>query len=147
MDRHNDGVMVCLLPVTQDWSLLDVPHMTLVYVGKKQDLKASTFNDLAKDAASIAMLSSSITLKVLAKEVFGGDDEDKVDVWRLQPSPEVWAMRRTLEAWNASEFPFNPHVTIGPVGSLVENVPSFIAFNRIMVGWGDETLTFWLKPY
>ena len=147
MDGHDDGVMIALLPVISDWCQLELPHMTLVYVGHKDDLKPSTFNDLAKDASSLASLSGPLTLRVLDKKVFGGDDELKVDVFRLRPTPELLAMRRTLEVWNASEFPFSPHVTIGPVGTFVENPPSHIAFNRIMVGWGDEQLTFWLKSY
>lgn len=143
MDDFKDSVMVALLPVTSDWCRIDCPHMTLVYAGEKKDLKPTVFNELAKDAASLAMLSGMITLKVQGVDVFG--DEDKVDVLRLQPSPELWAMRRAVEEWNASEYPFRPHVTVGPVGKPLIEIPSYIAFNRIMVGWGDEQLTFWLK--
>lgn len=143
MDDFSDSVMIALLPVTNDWCHIDLPHMTLVYAGLTKDLKQTTFNELAKDAASIAMLANPITLKVLGTEVFG--TEDKVDVLRFQPTPELWAMRRAVERWNASEHPFNPHVTVGPTGYFVETSPSYIAFNRIMVGWGKESLIFWLK--
>ncbi len=148
MDDNNDSVMIALLPTTSEWCRIELPHLTLVYVGLKKDLKPTVFNELAKDAASIAMLSDPITLKVLGFEIFGGwkENEDKVDVLRLQPSPELSAMRRTVERWNGSEYPFNPHVTIGPTGSFNSSpTPSYLAFNRIMVGWGKESLTFWLK--
>ncbi len=98
---------------------------------------------MAKDAASLAMLTNPLTLKVMGVEIFGS--EDKVDVLRLQPSPELLSMRRVVESWNASEYAFNPHATIGPTGSFFENPPTNLIFNRIMVGWGKESLTFWLK--
>lgn len=144
MQNFKSSVMVALLPVRTDWSKLELPHLTLVYAGEVKDLKPTAFNELAKDASLIASLSHSIMLKVLGVEVFG--DEDKVDVLRFQPTPELWAMRRVVEDWNASEFPFRPHATIGPVGSNVGmETPSYMAFNRIMVGWGDENITFNLK--
>lgn len=138
-----DGVMIALLPITTEWSKLDLPHLTLVYAGVKSEMKPSDFNELAKDAASIAMLSGSIQLRVQGVEVFG--DTDKVNVLKLQPSTELWAMRRAVESWNASEFPFNPHCTIGPVGGPVDYTPSALAFDRIMAAFGEESLTFWLK--
>ncbi len=144
MDDFSDSVMIALLPITSDWCRIELPHLTLVYVGTTNELKSTVFNELAKDAASIAMLSNTIMLKVLGTEIFG--DEDKVDALHLQPSPELLAMRRTVERWNGSEYPFNPHVTIGPTGSFNSSpTPSYLAFNRIMVGWGKESLTFWLK--
>lgn len=151
MDGFQNSVMLGLLPMTTEWSKLEIPHLTLVYVGEKPDLKPTTFNELAKDAASIAMLSNTISLKVMGQDVFGGDGEDKVDVLKLRPSPELLAMRRTVESWNGSQHPFTPHVTVGPIGSYAEkfssiiDVPSSLAFDRICVGWGDEYLTFWLK--
>lgn len=140
---YSDSVMIALLPATDEWCKIDLPHLTLVYAGKKDALKPTAFNELAKDAASLAMLSGPLSLKVLGKEVFGGS-EDKVDVFRLKPTPELLAMRRVVEHWNASEHPFNPHVTIGPEGSVVED-PKYITFNRILVEWGNDGLTFWLK--
>lgn len=138
-----DGVMIALLPITTDWCKLDLPHMTLVYAGVVEDMKPVDFNELAKDAASIAMLSGYLQLRVQGIEVFG--DTEKVNVLKLQPSSELWAMRRAVESWNASEFPFNPHCTIGPVGGPVEYTPSVLGFDRIMASFGEESLTFWLK--
>lgn len=140
MDDFSDSVMIALLPITSDWCHIELPHMTLVYVGEVKDLKPSVFNELAKDASMLASLVNPITLRVSGRDIFG--DEDKVDVIRFQPSPELAAMRRAVEQWNASEHPFRPHATIGPtIGNYVE-LPSHVAFNRIMVGWGKESLIF-----
>lgn len=145
MQDVTDSVMIALLPMTADWCHIELPHLTLVYAGEKSSFntRPTAFNELVKDAASIAMLARPITLEVLSKERFG--DEDIVDVFKLRPSSELMAMRNTVEAWNASEFPFTPHVTIGPTGTLVEMPPKLIAFDRVMVTWGDEGITFWLK--
>jgi len=145
MKDFSDSVMVALLPVTSEWCHIELPHMTLVYAGEKKKLKPTAFNDLAKDAASLAMLSNPVSLKVLRTETFG--DEDKVDVLRLAPTPELLAMRKVVEHWNASEYPFKPHATIGPAGMYDAPTLLHITFNRIMVGWGEEQLTFWLKPF
>lgn len=139
----SDGVMIAFLPMSSDWSDLELPHMTLVYAGLKSKLKSTAFNEMAKDAASIAMLTNPFYLRVMKVDVFG--DEERVNVLRFQPTMELWAMRRYVERWNASQYPFTPHATIGPVRSFVENVPPAVGFNRIMVGWGDENLTFLLK--
>ena len=147
MDASNqsaeESVMIALLPISSEWCHIDLPHLTLVYAGLKKDLKLTAFNELAKDAAMLATLTNPINLKVINKEQFG--DLEKVDVFRLQASSEILAMRRTVESWNTSDYPFNPHVTIGPIGTFVEMAPMYISFDRIMVAWGNEHLTFWLK--
>lgn len=145
MDDFNDSVMVALLPTFSHWCRIELPHLTLVYAGEKKDLEnTGAYNELAKDACTIAMLSPAITVRVLGPEVFG--DIDKVDVLRLEPSQELLAMRKLVESWNASEFPFKPHVTIGPTGAGVPvDYPRLLTFDRIMVCWGKEYLTFRLK--
>lgn len=146
MDDTSESVMIALLPITTDWCKIELAHMTLVYAGKVTDMKPASFNELSKDAASIAMLANPITLQVTGSEVFG--DVDKVDVFRLRPSSELMAMRRAVENWNASEFPFSPHVTIGPtspLGPYLGPIPRLLAFDRLMVAYGNENLTFWLK--
>lgn len=148
MEDVKESVMIALLPVTTDWCHIELPHMTLVYAGEIKDLKPTDHNALAKDAASIAMLSRPLTLQVLNKEQFGNwsdDPENKVDVFRLRPNAELMAMRHMVERWNKSEHPFNPHVTIGPVGSVVFEPPRYLAFDRVMVGWGRDDLTFLLN--
>lgn len=147
-----DAVMIALLPTTTEWCRQELPHMTLVYVGLITDLQPTDFNELAKDAASIAMMSNPVMVRVTGVEVFG--DMEKVDVLKLEPTSELLAMRRVVEDWNASEFPFKPHCTIGPTGGqpiggtapdYPQGFPNFLFFDRIMVAWGNQALTFWLK--
>lgn len=139
----SSGVMIAFLPISSEWCQLDLPHMTLVYAGTKDTLKVSDFNSLAKDAATIAMLHHPFALSVTGVEVFG--DEEKVDVLRFRMTPELVAARRIVEDWNASQHPFRPHATIGPSQGPVSSVyemPRVVGFDRIMVGWGDESITF-----
>lgn len=146
MDDFKDSVMVALLPATSSWCRIELPHLTLVYAGETKDLEAGAFNELAKDATSLAMLTRPITLAVTGVEVFG--EEDKVDVLRFASTSELDAMRHAVERWNKSEFPFRPHATIGPVGTsfvVQQQLPEYVTFDRILVGWGEERLTFWLK--
>ena len=135
-----DSAMIALLPITSDWCKIDLPHMTLVYAGLIKDLSLTDFNELAKDAASLAMISNTVYTKVSGVEVFG--DTEKVNVLKLQMTPELFAMRKFVEKWNVSKFPFSPHCTIGPVGPPLDYPPNALAFNRIMVGWGNDQMTF-----
>lgn len=145
MTPDNTSAMIALLPITTDWCKIDLPHLTLVYAGETKDLNNTDFNALAKDAASLAIISRPITLEVLGTEIFG--DEEKVDVFKLRPTSELLAMRHSVERWNASKFPFRPHVTIGPAGSFSGNIPSLIAFDRIIVAWNDDVLTFLIRQF
>lgn len=147
-DDMNDSVMIALLPITTDWCKIDLPHLTLVFAGSKKDLDNGSYNELAKDAASIAQMSRPITLEVINREQFGNwseDPSDVVDVFRLRLKPELGAMRNVVERWNKSEWPFNPHVTIGPPGVVVDFTPQYIAFDKIGVFWGKESLVFNFK--
>lgn len=137
--------MIALLPTTSDWCKQNLPHMTLVYAGLIEDLGPTAFNEMAKDAATIAMLSSTLTVPVMGPDVFG--DEEKVNVLKLQPSSALMSMRRIVDRWDASEHPFRPHVTVGAYMSGIDVVPSSITFDRIYVSFGDDNLTFWLKKY
>ncbi len=65
MDDFSDSVMIALLPTTSDWCHIELPHLTLVYVGEMDDLKPTVFNELAKDAAMLAMMARPITLNVI----------------------------------------------------------------------------------
>lgn len=143
MDDHSTGVMVALLPITTDWCQIKLPHVTMVYCGKTTELKPTVFNDLAKDTSALAAMSRPLTVKVMGVEIFGGGEDERVDVLRLQMTPELFAMRRFLEKWNASEFNFRPHATIGPAGSSFgKEIPSYLAFDRLCVQWGDDMLMF-----
>lgn len=136
----SQGVMIAFLPRTAEWCQIDLPHMTLVYAGTTDKLRLPAFNELAKDAAAIAMLTAPFALTVRDVDVFG--DEEKVNVLRFRATPELLAMRKHVEHWNASKHPFNPHATIGPANSYIEHKPGVVGFDRIMVGWGDEHIVF-----
>lgn len=144
MDDFSGSSMIALLPIGTSWCKIELPHLTLVYAGETKDLDPSAFNDMAKDASALAMLSRPVTLMVSDVEVFG--DEDKVDVLRFTPNSEIEAMRHAVEKWNKSEFPFRPHATMGPVGTrMMVPVPESVTFDRICVCYGDQKLTYWLK--
>lgn len=140
----SDGVMIAFLPSQADWCKLDLPHMTLVYAGLKSDMSATDYNNLTKDASSLALLANPFYLVVKGVQKFGPELE-QVNALAFQPTPDLWAMRRYVEKWNKSEFPFNPHATIGPVTPFVDVVPRTVGFDRLYVGFGDEGMTFNLR--
>lgn len=140
MGEFDDSVMVALLPTTSDWCKIDLPHLTLVYCGKIPDLKPTTQNDLAKVAVTIAQVSNPLTLDVLGVDILG--DKELVDVLLLRPTPELISMYKLLEFWDATEYRFKPHVTIGPSLSARDYTPSSLTFDRIMVSWGKDQLTY-----
>lgn len=137
MDDYDDSVMVALLPTTDSWCHIPLPHLTLVYAGEIPDIPKTTYNELLKAAAMISMTNNPITLVSIGTDIFGGGDEDEVDVIRLHESDALKAMQRSLHFWNRSKHKFNPHVTVGPVGSL-SHIPETITFDRIMIGWGTS---------
>ncbi len=149
----NTSIIVALIPQDDSWCKIDPAHMTMVYVGETTDMKVSRFNELAKDVASVAMLSNPIMAKVMGKEVLG--DQEKVDVFTISPTPEILAIHRMLLEWDNGSFPeFQPHVTIGPEGSWSPDwtsqstpMPMYLVFDRIMVIWGQDRLTFWLRKF
>lgn len=141
MSEFSNNVMVALLPTKSDWCKIELPHLTLVYVGKLDDLKPTTFNDLAKAALTLALATRSLELDVLNVDVLG--DEDKVEAFLLRPTPTLLAMRSVFDSWNASKYTdYLPHATIGPLGSFDGNKPNTMTFDRILVSWGDKNLVF-----
>lgn len=145
MQDGSGSAMIALLPIVSDWCKIDLPHLTLVYAGMLTDLKPEDYTNLLRDASALAIISNPLTLRVGATAVFGDNtpDNPQVNVLKFVSTPELSSMRTFVEKWNASQFPFNPHATIGPVDGLpIMNVPSFVAFNRIMVGWGTDSMTF-----
>ena len=141
----SDGVMIAYLPVNAEWCMQALPHMTLVYCGTIDDLSPAAKNRLGKDAISAGMMTGPFTLEVTGVDTFG-DDSEKVDVIKLHPMPRLLTARKMVENWNASEHPFSPHATIGPVGSANDVViPPVIFYDRIMVVWGDERMVYRLS--
>ena len=143
MDTTQDSVMVALIPSTDDWCRIFPAHTTIVYPGKVVDLDPIVHDELIKLASSVAVLTPPFPVKIIGQEPFG---EERVEVFRLVNSPELTALRKIFAIWDDSGFPaFVPHATIGPEGTIVENPPMYLWFNRIMVDWGGEETTFWLR--
>lgn len=140
----SDGVMLALLPATSDWCKIELAHMTLVYCGVVGDFKPADFNELAKDASMLAAMNQPFSVSVQGLKKFG-DPNDQVLALDIQPNPQLWAMRRAVEEWNASKFGFDPHCTVGPIGTTMDYVPKSLYFNQLFVGWGNDNLTFNLK--
>lgn len=137
----NNGVMLAFLPTDGGWCKQPLPHMTLVYAGTIDDVSYTAFGDLCKDALSVArVLRRPFPLSVTSVEIFG--NEQKVDVLKLEPTPELLLARKLVEYWNASEYPFTPHSTIGPEGSAEGELPTQLYFDRILATWGPRNLTF-----
>lgn len=147
MASTDDKVMVALLPVFPEGMQVDFPHMTLVYAGRTSALSPSDLDGLAKAASSIAMFSRPVTMRTLTKSVFGQgtDDNPMVDVLQFHPNLDVVKMRSTLDSWDASQFPFRPHMTIGPEGSWVGEVPRMIAFDKVCFAVGGQRQEFQLS--
>lgn len=157
-----EHAMIAFLPTNGDWCKQDLPHMTLVYAGKVDELSPGDFNAMGKDAISAGRLTGSFVLPVTGVEEFG-DETEKVDVLTLHPNSQLLAARRLVEHWNRSQFKdFKPHATIGPAGSASEQVtdffkqvginrtvtlPSQLFFNRVGVFWGSRSLVFSLGDY
>lgn len=142
MNDHSDSAMIALVPTAAEWCHMDTPHLTIVYTGKIEGLPSTLQNEMAKEALNIAKAVGPQILDVLRPDIFG-DDEEKVDVVRFMPSPELLLMRRAVERWNASEHKdFNPHITVGPVGSLEGELPTRVLFDKIGVWWGTTAYIF-----
>lgn len=135
-----ESVMIALIPGYAPWCKTDFPHLTLVYGGLLKDFSPTMINDMAKDTAMLSSLSWEFPLVSLSRETFG--DEEKVDVIRFRPTDRLLAMRRSVEHWNKSEYPFNPHVTIGPVGIPAEPPPRRVDFQRLAFCWGSDRIYF-----
>ena len=139
------SVMVGLLPTHAEWAKHGFPHMTLVYCGKTDSFSPTDYNEIGKVASEVAKKHRSLELLTLAHRVFG-DQPEQVDVFTLRSTTELAAIRSRFLQWNESEYPFTPHVTIGPRSSYVPEMPFSIVFDRIIVKWGEQDLTFWLNP-
>lgn len=132
----NDG-MIALLPTTSDWCRIDLPHLTVVYLGKISDLMISSQNELIKQALNLSIKFSPFALYVQSVEEFG--DDNPVDVLLLDTSPELEQWHESFKDWDKSDHSFNPHCTVGPKGAIVGlTVPEILVFDRILVSWGEE---------
>lgn len=146
MNDIQDSGIVALLPQTDEWCKIDLAHTTLIYLGKVKDLDPIVKETVIKLVSSIAILTNPFPAKIVGQEVFG--DDEKVEVFRLTTTPELSSLRNLLETWDDSEFPiFRPHATIGPEGTVVQDPPLFLMFDRILFQWGEEPFPFWLRRF
>lgn len=161
----SDTAMIAYLPEDGSWCKQDLPHMTLVYCGEIDKLQETDLNTMGKDAISAARITGPFSLPVTSVEQMGEGDE-AVDALILYPTPQLLVARNLVKHWNKSQYTeYNPHATIGPVGSAFsDNVPYYdqgfdvsesryqmmkkstlpdrLYFNRIVVCWGDKKLIF-----
>lgn len=143
-DAAAEGAMIAFLPTSSDWCKIDLPHMTLVYAGKVADLGPADFNTMAKDASSLSMLIRPFSLQVRSIDTFD-EGINAVKVLKFRSTPELEAARSFVEHWNQSEHPFNPHATIGPANLDIPYPPSAVGFDRLVVQFGDDSITFGLN--
>jgi len=142
MQENTEG-MIALLPTETGWCNIELPHLTLVYLGEISDFKVTSLNDLVKEVISASRSTKPLMLKVLKTEVFG--DDEKVDVFRLEETKELLTLRSRFEEYDGSEFPFRPHVTIGPAGGQAMAKPLVLTFDRILLAWGDRQFHYRLE--
>ena len=138
--KVNTSVMIALLPTTTYWAHQELPHMNLVYVGEVPNLRKSLQNELAKATLELSLIYSKITLNVIGLDQLG-----TVEVLLLKPTPELLTMRKSVVRWNSSvKTDYNPHATVGPIGSSGKSIPSTLTFDRIVMVWGAKHLIYTL---
>jgi len=146
MADHSNSVMIALLPKSSEWARVKYPHLTLVFCGKKDEMSATNFSDMVKDASALSATSSVVRLESLGTDVFGKGDAESpyVEVLKFKHTAQLWGMRRFVERWDKSEFDFNPHVTVGPPGTMFA-APHSVFFTSLCVKWGNESIDFSLR--
>jgi len=145
MDTTQDSAMIAVLPQTDEWCKIDPAHTTIVYLGKVSELDIVVKDMLIKLVSSVAILTNPFPVKIIGKEILG---DDRLETFKLANTSELSSLRSIFESWDDSEFPnFKPHATIGPEGTKVQNPPLFLMFDRIMLGWGEERIVFWLRRF
>lgn len=140
MSEFQNSVMVALRPTTSGWCMIDLPHMTIVYVGEIPDIQKTTHNKLLKVALDVSTTLPAIRLDVIGTTILG--QTDLVDVLLLRKTEELMQFYYAFEEWDSTEFLFKPHVTIGPMGSRLDVSPSALMFDEVFVSWGEETTSY-----
>ena len=119
------------------------PHSTIIYLGK--DLTTDQ-RPVILDALDKVSLHKVTSLDVLDYRLFGEDSD--VLVMRVFHEELIGNFNKITDAlkgvdvYNASEFPYNPHVTVdydyyGPTEGLKK--PKTLEVNGIKLWWGRET--------
>ena len=146
MSEHSDSSMIAFLPDEASWVQQKLPHLTLVYAGPIAEAGSSLKRDLLLETSLLAAFVPRLWLPVLGVDQFG-DDVDRVDVLRLLRTVPLDVARRMVESYSKSQHKtYNPHVTIGPVGSANQvDLPKGVFFSRVMLSWGDDHVVFDLR--
>ena len=145
MSEYSESSMVALLPVETDWCRIELPHLTVVYLGNTFELPTSTKNELLKTVAAFSFDYGPLEIPTTGINVFG-EAPDEVEVITLTKTKELSQMRDSVARWNASRYKdFKPHCTVGPIGSIVGNIPQKIVFDRVALFFGAEPIIHWLN--
>lgn len=145
MDEHSDDIMIALLPKEAPWCKIDLPHMTLVYGGEVATAPMGFDSKIADVSKKLAESFYPQLVRVLWPTVLGDSPDSLVDVFELEISPDLRAMRKMVESFNRSEYTtFVPHVTIGPKDTYHKGdpMPETILFDRLFVSYGTNDTTY-----
>lgn len=139
MSDYDSSIMIALLPDKAGWVKQDLPHLTVVYAGEIPDAKRSLFGEMVSETTALGLSINPMRLWSSGVKQFGEGDE-RVDVLTFETSPELLYVRQRVEKWSKSQYVnYNPHVTIGPVGSSeIEKLPRTVVFNKLLLAWGDR---------
>lgn len=146
MSEHDTSIMIAFLPLEASWVKQDLPHLTLVFGGEISDRTDQDFKEMMADMVIAATLMPRFSLLSLGVEQFG-EGVEQVDVLRFVPTTPLLAVHRVVERWSKSQYmSYNPHVTIGPVGTANSvELPFRVHFDRILLAWGDKHYTCYLR--
>lgn len=140
MGEFSNSGMIALLPSASSWFQVKLPHLTLAYLGEIDRLSPSVRNEATKAILTIGHSFPPVTVPLVARELLG--PEAPVDALVFQPNDALLEIRKRVEEWNVSDYVFKPHVTIGDQGVSIVDAPEFLTFNRILLSWGDDNVSF-----
>lgn len=139
MSDYDSSIMIALLPDEAKWVKQDLPHLTIVFGGDIPDAKSGLLGEMVAMTTALGLSISPMRLWSSGVRQFGEGDE-RVDVLTFEPNPDLLHVRSCVEKWSKSQYKFfNPHVTIGPVGSAsATELPRTVVFDKLLLAWGDR---------
>lgn len=134
-------------------------HVTLAYLGKKEDLPSTVnFNQLGIVLSQYAQFHAAFPALVSGIGRFSAEDGAEVEpVYLSVDSPEMQAMRAellgyldSLDIRPGSAHGFTPHITLGYVPkdadlTLRAPAPTSLAVDSIALAWGGNVTVFPLQ--
>lgn len=144
-EMYDHHAMVALLPSNNYFSGVEMPHLTLVYLGKLSDLKQEVFQEVVYKVSHLASLISPFNVTGHKLEVLGPPG-DQVEALTFKKHPKLSALRYFLEEYNASEYKeFKPHITINKRNEETFALPDIVNFEKMVVSWGAHDVVFKLR--